>query len=185
MPTINYVYGNDGSGDSEIYDGSGSGIDDDINNNTNNNNNNHRRTIFAIIIVSIILSPIILCVCIYIVISFLEICSSIGNNLNKIRIKFKRCIYRKPNLVFVNNEAFNNECSICLTHGNMKTLKCGHSYHKKCLIKWVKSCHQQNTIACCPTCRQPIEFKKAIELPKEEPNYISDSDSDSYYDYDY
>ena len=107
--------------------------------------------------------------------------------LNKIRIKFKRCIYRKPNLVFVNNEAFNNECSICLTHGNMKTLKCGHSYHKKCLLKWVKSCHQQNTIACCATCRQPIEFKKAIELPKEEPNYISDYDSysDSYSDYDY
>ena len=47
-------------------------------------------------------------------------------------------------------------CIICLedVYMNKKTLQCGHSFHKRCIKKWIE---QNNT---CPTCRQIIEKDK-------------------------
>ena len=75
---------------------------------------------------------------------------------------------------------FDNICNICLEDkGKLKTLKCGHSFHKKCIDKWIKTSHNKNTVALCPTCRTAIEFKKKLEVKKIQiPYYYESSDSD-------
>lgn len=49
-----------------------------------------------------------------------------------------------------------SECSICYGNISNKTgttlSKCGHSFHNKCLGKWIKSCE----IPTCPLCRDEI-----------------------------
>ena len=49
-------------------------------------------------------------------------------------------------------EICNEVCCICLDDGSNKHifLKCGHSFHKKCLLKWFNTDMSRN----CPYCRQ-------------------------------
>ena len=61
------------------------------------------------------------------------------------------------------------KCSVCweevpsTNSGNHKRLKCGHSFHFKCIIQWFKTSDN------CPVCRKEqthdtvIEFKHDIE----------------------
>ena len=50
------------------------------------------------------------------------------------------------------------ECAICLDNStmNMTTTICGHTYHKECIDRWVK------TNASCPTCRKSLKQIKTI-----------------------
>jgi len=49
----------------------------------------------------------------------------------------------------------NTDCPICLDNLNSKmiTLKCNHSYHKSCFVKYINSCSE---IISCPLCRDII-----------------------------
>ena len=53
-----------------------------------------------------------------------------------------------------------SKCVICLQyiHKNKRTLSCGHTYHKKCLKKWLK----QETA--CPECNTEIINKCLFSL---------------------
>ena len=55
-------------------------------------------------------------------------------------------------LVKCNSELCNTTCSICLSdfypNEGYRTLKCCHSYHKKCIDKWFTDGSQE-----CPMCR--------------------------------
>lgn len=52
-----------------------------------------------------------------------------------------------------------NECSICLETNTDTVLKCGHIYHYKCMLEWLKICLHNKTDLICPYCRA-IECKK-------------------------
>jgi hypothetical protein len=55
----------------------------------------------------------------------------------------------------------NNPCSICLLElkKNIKTLKCKHDFHKKCINEWIIN----NNV--CPLCRSIIPISKPATLP--------------------
>lgn len=56
------------------------------------------------------------------------------------------------------------ECSVCLeefdNNEKIKALKCGHEYHKKCILESLK--HKEE----CPVCKQSVYFGKKLMLPK-------------------
>lgn len=53
-----------------------------------------------------------------------------------------------------NDPTLNEDCSICLDKFNVgfykRILECGHSFHKKCVDKWLK------THTTCPICRKDV-----------------------------
>ena len=74
--------------------------------------------------------------------------------------KIKAVIEEKQFLEFkILGDFENNECIICLD--NMKKdddiiiIKCGHKYHKTCLMKWF------NKKKICPECHQARKLLKA------------------------
>ena len=55
-------------------------------------------------------------------------------------------------------ESLKNKCPICLEiirSGHIKT-KCGHDFHKKCLIQWCEN-QKQHAITKCPMCKRDIQ----------------------------
>lgn len=56
------------------------------------------------------------------------------------------------------NELNNEPCSICLEEGIAITTKCGHKFHKKCLIEWISHQNSNNNVfnSSCPVCRQKL-----------------------------
>jgi hypothetical protein len=64
-------------------------------------------------------------------------------NINQLKIGYKK--------IKIGDELINEQCSICLEkfqEGEYKReLNCSHTYHKKCIDKWIK--HEFN----CPECR--------------------------------
>ena len=80
------------------------------------------------------------------------------------------------NIDVINNIASINEehieCSICLStfrSTNKSTLICGHSYHKECIIKWLK---ERLT---CPECRTIITIHSLQNNTNNSNNNISSS----------
>lgn len=72
----------------------------------------------------------------------------------------KNCFVYPGSLIPIYNSFNNNdECSICLEIGTDTVLKCGHIYHYKCMLEWLKICIQNKTDLICPYCRA-IECKK-------------------------
>jgi hypothetical protein len=68
-----------------------------------------------------------------------------------------RLIGRNKSILDFNKKTYGEECPICLEifeeledDSLLCTLKCGHSYHKKCLINWLS---KDST---CPSCRTII-----------------------------
>jgi hypothetical protein len=61
----------------------------------------------------------------------------------------------------IDNISTKNPCSICLLELNkdIKTLKCEHNFHKKCIDEWI------NTNNVCPLCRSIIPISKPAQLP--------------------
>ena len=51
-------------------------------------------------------------------------------------------------------DKINNMCSICLEEyiddRKLNKLKCGHIYHKECIMKWIKNNNE------CPLCRKEV-----------------------------
>ena len=74
---------------------------------------------------------------------------------SQLKIKFYN---PKFNYVIIEEEIY-DICSICLEKIDNKCIKldCGHCYHKKCIIIWVKEviC-STNTNANCPICKKEI-----------------------------
>jgi NACalpha-BTF3-like transcription factor len=69
-------------------------------------------------------------------------------------------------------------CSICLEdfsdEDEISTLKCGHIFHKECVVNWGK--YRQD----CPMCRAKVEYKTLdVEERVEFPGGISLSDVES------
>lgn len=59
----------------------------------------------------------------------------------------------------------NKDCAICIENcSNGIMLKCGHTFHTHCILKWMK--HERS----CPLCRKSIEHKHVHELE----NYLRD-----------
>jgi E3 ubiquitin-protein ligase RHA2 len=52
-------------------------------------------------------------------------------------------------------------CVVCLQHVKSneyyRELNCKHSFHKKCIDKWMKKCIDYNHTASCPICRSNAE----------------------------
>ena len=72
------------------------------------------------------------------------------------------CFVYPGSLTPIYNTSLDNvdyECSICLENGTNTVLKCGHIYHYKCMLEWVKVCITNKTDLTCPLCRG-IECKK-------------------------
>lgn len=61
-----------------------------------------------------------------------------------------------------------SECVICLNniHIGKKKLKCGHTFHKKCIKTWLKD---ENT---CPICRKEIKKKYKRKIIKKSLNCV-------------
>ena len=98
----------------------------------------------------------------------------------------------------------NNTCSICIDEINKDkiTLKCIHTFHKKCIFEWINTNYENNIIPCCPVCRNYIYDTKdyyiilnklhkynIISIPDNSNNNDGDninysSDSSIYSDYD-
>jgi hypothetical protein len=55
-------------------------------------------------------------------------------------------------------ESLKNRCPICLEtiRSNHIKTKCGHNFHKKCLIEWCENQKKKTNIK-CPMCREPIQ----------------------------
>lgn len=70
------------------------------------------------------------------------------SNLNKIQSSYKLC---KNKTVF---------CSICISDvfptEYIRELKCKHTFHKKCVDKWLKKCIIDEIEVRCPICRTSI-----------------------------
>lgn len=61
-----------------------------------------------------------------------------------------------------------NNCAICLESlsGDGVPLNCGHMYHAKCIVPWLKRA------GTCPTCRsKPLFWPKLSRLPKRVSGY--------------
>lgn len=73
---------------------------------------------------------------------------------------------RKPKNTTVKTEdtpsvpASPQECAICqdlmTKPRDTKKVKCGHRFHKECLLNWCKQCEGQERDKTCPICRQDI-----------------------------
>ena len=55
-------------------------------------------------------------------------------------------------------ESLKNRCPICLEtiRSNHIKTKCGHDFHKKCLIQWCEN-QKQHAITKCPMCKRDIQ----------------------------
>jgi hypothetical protein len=74
--------------------------------------------------------------------------------------QFINLLLNRKSILIFNKKNYGEECPICLEiFGELDddsllcTLKCGHSYHKKCLNDWL---FKDNT---CPNCRISILYK--------------------------
>lgn len=74
--------------------------------------------------------------------------------------QFINLLFNRKSILNFNKENYGEECPICLEiFGELDddslfcTLRCGHSYHKKCLNDWL---FKDNT---CPNCRISILYK--------------------------
>lgn len=74
--------------------------------------------------------------------------------------QFINLLLNRKSILNFNKENYGEECPICLEiFGELDddsllcTLRCGHSYHKKCLNDWL---FKDNT---CPNCRISILYK--------------------------
>lgn len=70
------------------------------------------------------------------------------------------CKFLRYHLIKFDTNYYNEECPICLEvfselddYCELCTLKCGHSFHVKCLADWL---HKESS---CPSCRRKIAFK--------------------------
>jgi len=72
------------------------------------------------------------------------------DKLNRIKSQFSVL-----NNNFIKEKLKNQTCSICLeeykTRQHFINLGCNHGFHKKCIIKWLKSYNQN-----CPICRKDL-----------------------------
>lgn len=109
------------------------------------------------------------------------------------------------NIVELNNKFVdNNTCSICIDEINKKKItlkKCNHTFHKNCILQWIRSNYENNIIPCCPVCRNNIYDNEdlytilnklhdynIISIPDNSNNNYSisidySSDSSTYSDY--
>ena len=76
-----------------------------------------------------------------------------GNRMNTKRIFFKLiilvCMMHATTPVFAAKEKVDT-CGICLEELDKVTLKCSHTFHSKCILKWADTDGAQET---CPICR--------------------------------
>jgi len=89
------------------------------------------------------------------------------DTINRLKTKYQteylnEQIFRNPENSNYNEEPrgprtiyHSSECSICYenmcnSNGNVKTLECGHQFHRECINEWFT--HRKN----CPICRQLI-----------------------------
>lgn len=70
----------------------------------------------------------------------------------KLQIKVSKIIYIKGGI----DVADEHECCICMNGENNYKLPCGHSFHKSCLFKWIR------TNKSCPICRTTCKVKTKI-----------------------
>jgi len=71
-------------------------------------------------------------------------------------------------------ESLKNKCPICLEiirSGHIKT-KCGHDFHKKCLIQWCEN-QKQHAIAKCPMCKRDIQETCDKIIPFDSTNIFN------------
>jgi hypothetical protein len=73
--------------------------------------------------------------------------------------------YTNDIITLVENEVKKEEdyCLICRDEEDYKELiklGCGHIYHNKCLIQWMKQIEKE----LCPMCQQEIDWSKASNL---------------------
>ena len=82
-------------------------------------------------------------------VEFLEI--DIGSKIcNKIK-------FGKYKLIKPDDPILDSKCSICLedfdTGKYKRKLKCGHTFHKKCVDRWFRLLSQDDKDLSCPICR--------------------------------
>ena len=71
-------------------------------------------------------------------------------------------------------ESLKNKCPICLEiirSDHIKT-KCGHNFHKKCLIEWCKN-QKQHAITKCPMCKKDIQETCDKIIPFDSANIFN------------
>ena len=70
----------------------------------------------------------------------------------------------------------NNLCSICLTNiiNDSYKLKCGHVFHKKCILKWQKKSKKEDGSFSCPICRNENSY---IRLPDDNTILIMENNN--------
>lgn len=78
--------------------------------------------------------------------------------------------------------SLDHDCVICMIHSTdyyspFVLLGCNHTFHRKCIIKWIDKSQQYNKLlfASCPICRKKID-KSSIKLIEDS----YDSEYDSY-----
>ncbi len=78
--------------------------------------------------------------------------SQFEKEINYIGLQLENLKY--PTLKIASKSCSNEQCSICLNTytipEKIRTLNCGHSFHKRCIDKWL------NQNQSCPICRQNI-----------------------------
>ena len=76
------------------------------------------------------------------------------NPLNCLDTPKEACVIMNP-LRFVHPIGYASDCSICFesTSSGGCYLSCGHSFHERCVLRWIKTRGQRNV---CPICRAPV-----------------------------
>ena len=91
-------------------------------------------------------------------------------------------------------------CAICgftfldvekprFTSNDIYKTKCGHVFHKQCIIKWCDVCNEKGEICTCPICRAEVELNpkryvppvKPVVLPSRRADEDEDDELDDYY----
>lgn len=69
------------------------------------------------------------------------------------------------------------ECSVCLEEIGTKDKayleECGHSFHVKCLKRWMNNSSVNMPTYLCPLCRRPVSRPEELEYIKKEKNIMT------------
>ncbi|KAI2803169.1 hypothetical protein BLOT_007292 [Blomia tropicalis] len=87
------------------------------------------------------------------------------NNLCKEKTQHSRAMSNRPERKIPLKPP--QDCAICLLslESPIEQLPCGHMFHQKCILKWIKL----KQIFCeCPTCRKAINWEQVNSYLKRE-----------------
>lgn len=92
---------------------------------------------------------------------------SIDKRITAKLYKFPKTFRRKTNKNKESRGPSPNDCPICLepfTENNLAILNCGHKFHFRCILTYIKQDRSNNQ---CPICREPVD--SPLPNPPEDP----------------